>query len=344
MITIDGSTGEGGGQVLRTSLALSMVTGQALRIANIRAGREKPGLLRQHLTAVRAAAEVCGAKVSGDAIGSQELVFEPKGTRAGAYRFAVGTAGSATLVLQTVLPALMLADGPSELTLEGGTHNPWAPPFDFIEMAFVPLLGRMGPQVSLQLERPGFYPAGGGRFTVSVQPIAKLKPLELVDRGEIVERRAKAIVSKLSTNIARRELKVVQDKLGWAEDLLTFASVRDAVGPGNIMFIEIASQHVTEVFTGFGQLGKSSESVACSAVDEARQYMAAGVPVGPHLADQLLVPMAMVGSGRFRTVAPTRHTTTNIEVIQKFMDVGVSVTRVEQDRDVWEIGIRGCRS
>jgi RNA 3'-terminal phosphate cyclase (ATP) len=161
MLTIDGSQSEGGGQVLRSSLALSLVTGRPFAIENIRAGRKKPGLLRQHLTAVLAAAEVSAAEVEGAALASRRLLFRPGRVRAGDYAFRVGTAGSATLVLQTVLPALLLAEGESTLTLEGGTHNPMAPPVDFLENAYLPLVNRLGPRVKVQLVRPGFYPAGG---------------------------------------------------------------------------------------------------------------------------------------------------------------------------------------
>jgi RNA 3'-terminal phosphate cyclase (ATP) len=344
MIIIDGSMGEGGGQVLRTSLGLSLVTGKPFRIENIRAGRRKPGLMRQHLTAMRAATEISAAKVSGDAIGSRELEFEPGEVRPGQYEFAVGTAGSATLVLQTVLPALMVAQGPSQLTLKGGTHNPWSPPFDFLAKAFLPLLNRMGANVKATLVRPGFYPAGGGEFTIAITPAldGKLRPLELMERGEIVLRRARAIVARLPEHIAERELSVVERKLGWTGDSLVVEQTHDSVGPGNIIMLEIASRNVTEVFTAFGEKDVRAEAVANKAVDQARAYLAAGVPVGPHLADQLLVPMAMAaaqGAGRFRTVAPTRHTTTNIEVIQKFMDVAMTVARAEQDRDVWEITV-----
>ena len=164
MIRIDGSFGEGGGQILRTSLSLSLATGKAFRIEKVRAGRERPGLLRQHLTAVLAAAEVGGAEVQGATLGSTELTFSPGAIRAGEYRFSVGTAGSGTLVFQTILPALMLAAKPSRIVIEGGTHNIAAPPFDFLARTFVPLLERMGPKVQLQFERYGFYPAGGGRF------------------------------------------------------------------------------------------------------------------------------------------------------------------------------------
>src|SRR5580704_3876555 len=201
IIQIDGSIGEGGGQILRTALGLSMVTGQPFRIEKIRAGRDKPGLLRQHLTAVNAAAAICGASVEGAAISSRELSFSPGKVKPGEYTFSIGSAGSTTLVLQTVLPALLTANGPSSLTLEGGTHNPHAPPIDFLEKAFLPLINRMGPAVNVTLERAGFYPAGGGRVAVKIRPAAKLSPLEIPERGEIKRRAAKAVVAALPGEI-----------------------------------------------------------------------------------------------------------------------------------------------
>jgi RNA 3'-terminal phosphate cyclase (ATP) len=334
MITIDGSQGEGGGQVIRTSLALSLVTGQPMRISQIRAGRKTPGLLRQHLTAVRAASEISGASVSGDEIGSRDLVIEPGAVRPGQYTFAIGTAGSATLVLQTVLPALMTASGPSRLVLKGGTHNPWAPPFDFLEKTLLPLLARMGPQIDARLVRPGFYPAGGGEFTVDIHPAPHLAPLELMERGETISRTARALVARLAASIGERELSVVGHKLGWPRESLALERVTNSVGPGNAIILQVECRNVTEVFTGFGQLNVRSEAVAARVVDEVRRWLAAGVPVGEHLADQLLVPMALAG-GRFRTVQPSRHTETNIAVIGQF--VGAKITSAEISRDVWEI-------
>jgi RNA 3'-terminal phosphate cyclase (ATP) len=336
LIAIDGSLGEGGGQVLRTALGLALVTGQAFRIVNIRAGRKRPGLLAQHLAAVRAAAQVSGAAATGAAIGSRELAFEPGDVRPGAYEFAVGTAGSATLVLQTVLPALAVACGPSQLLLKGGTHNPWAPPYDFLAKALLPLLGRMGPTMMAELRRPGFYPAGGGEFRVLVRPAPRFGPLELMERGEVLARRARALVARLPEHIARRELQGVRDGLGWSPDCLAVEKCEDSPGPGNVLILEVQSRHVTEVFAGFGRRGVRAEEVAAAVVEEARRYLAAGVPVGEHMADQLLVPLAL-GGGRFRTVAPTRHTQTNIAVIQQFMDVQVRCEEIAPD--VWEIGV-----
>jgi RNA 3'-terminal phosphate cyclase (ATP) len=320
MITIDGSFGEGGGQILRTSLALSLVTGQAFRIQNIRAGRQKSGLLRQHLTAVEAAAKVGNAAVDGAVLGSKELVFKPGKVRPGDYRFAVGTAGSATLVLQAVLPALIIGKEPSRLTLEGGTHNPHAPPFDFLDRAFLPLLNRMGPQVSSKLERTGFFPAGGGRFSIEIAPVEKLTPVDLQSRGENKGRSARAIISNLSPGVANRELKVISEKLGWPRECLHVEEV-ESNGPGNALLLEIAFENITEVFTGFGERGVLAETVAEKVVQEAREYLASGVPIGEHLADQLLLPIALAGSGSFLTGKLTRHTRTNIDVVSKFIPV-----------------------
>ena len=323
MITIDGSQGEGGGQILRSSLSLSLLTGQPFTITNIRAGRAKPGLLRQHLTAVQAATEIGRADVSGAVIGSKELTFKPGAIAPGDYSFAVGTAGSATLVLQTILLPLVTAGAPSTLKIKGGTHNPFAPPFEFLAKAFVPLLERIGARVVPTLVRPGFYPAGGGELTVAITPVAKLTPLELNERGEIRCVRAIAKISALSRNIGQREIDVISEKLTIAKENRRVDEVAGARGPGNIVFVEVESEHVTEVFTGFGEKSVSAEAVAERAVNAAREYLAAGVPVGTYLADQLLLPLAVANGGVFRTLAPSAHTRTNIEVIQKFLNVKI---------------------
>lgn len=215
MLMIDGSLGEGGGQILRTSLALSMITGTPIEINHIRAKRGKPGLRRQHLTALRAAAQISEAAIAGDQIGSKQIKFHPRRTTPGDYRFDVGSAGSTTLILQTILPPLMLADRSSTIELIGGTHNPFAPPVDFLALAFLPILNRMGPRVTLQLERPGFYPAGGGRLRFAIEPAASLKPLAIVRRGEIVRRRCQAVIANLPDHIAERELATVAAALDW---------------------------------------------------------------------------------------------------------------------------------
>jgi len=336
MITIDGSFGEGGGQILRTSLALSLVTGKPFSIHNIRAGRKKPGLMRQHLTAVNAAAEIGLAAIKGNRIGSQAFTFEPETIKPGNFHFAIGSAGSCTLVFQTILPALIIAGGPSEIILEGGTHNPFAPPFDFLEKAFLPVINRMGPTVDAVLEKPGFYPAGGGRFKVSINP-AGLNRFDLLERGNIINKIARAFVANLPVNIANRELKVIREKLVWDRELLKAVEVENSQGPGNILTVEIESDNITEVFTGFGEKGISAEKVAKRAVKAVQEYLAFNVPVGRYLADQLLIPMALAGGGKFRTLSPTKHTTTNAEIIKKFIDVKIDIN--EYDQNQWEIEI-----
>lgn len=338
MIHIDGSYGEGGGQILRTSLALSLVTGKPFKIENIRAGRKKSGLMRQHLTAVNAAASIGQARVTGNAVGSMGVTFEPQAVSSGRFHFAIGTAGSCTLVLQAVLPALLLADGPSEILLEGGTHNPFAPPFDFLDKAFLPLINRMGPEVTAVLERPGFFPAGGGRIRLAVDPVKRLAPLDLIQRGEIKEKKALAMVSNLSEKIARRELKVVANKKGWETASLETIVVEKAQGPGNVFSVEIVSDVVTEVFTGFGQRGVSAEKVAAGAVKEAEDYLARKVAVGRYLADQLLVPLAIAGKGRFSTLPLSRHTTTNIKIIKEFLDMDCHMSA--NDCGQWRVELK----
>jgi RNA 3'-terminal phosphate cyclase (ATP) len=335
MLTIDGSSGEGGGQILRTALALSTVTGKPFRIEKLRAGRPKPGLLRQHLTAVKAAAKISGATVSGAELGSGSLTFTPGSVTAGEFAFAVGTAGSTTLVLQTVLPALMTAYAPSKLVLEGGTHNPAAPPFDFLAKCFLPQINQMGPTAAAELECPGFYPAGGGRFNVRISPAERLRPLEMLERGAIRSIKARAIVANLPRSIAVREIKLVGRLLSLSEDLLIVEEIRGAPGPGNAVVVEIETEHHTEVFTGFGEVDVRAEGVATKVAQEARAYIASGVPVGRHLADQILIPMALAGAGRFRTGPLSRHTTTNLEVIRQFLEVNIDL--VEEPKTIWTV-------
>ena len=320
MIVVDGSLGEGGGQILRTALGLSLVTGTPFRIERIRAGRQKPGLLRQHLTAVEAARAVGDAEVDGATLGSQRVVFRPRRVRPGRHAFAVGTAGSATLVLQTVLPALLVAPEPSTIELEGGTHNPWAPPFDFLARTFLPLVGRMGPRVTATLERCGFYPAGGGRCTVRIDPVAALGPLELTDRGKVRSIVARATVAGgLATSIATRELAVIRTRLGLDRVDARIVEEERSFGPGNVVTVDVESEHVTEVFTGFGERGVRAEAVAERVARDVARYLHAGVPVAEHLADQLLIPLAMAGGGSFDTLELSSHATTNLESVHAFL-------------------------
>ena len=323
MILIDGSQGEGGGQILRSALTLSLLTRKSFRIENIRAGRKKPGLLRQHLTAVEAATRISKAEVAGVEIGSRELSFTPGEILPGEYHFAIGTAGSATLVLQTILLPLATASASSHLILEGGTHNPYAPPFDFLQKAFLPLINRMGPEVTVKLERAGFYPAGGGKLAVSIKPVAKLSPLALMEKGELIGKTARAIICNLPLHIAERELHVIAGKMSIAAERLHVEEIKEGPGVGNVVIIELVYENLTEVFTGFGEANIRAEAVAAKAVKEAQEYLAVGAPVGVHLADQLLLPLAYAGEGAFVTLPLTRHAETNIAIIQQFFAVDI---------------------
>jgi len=336
-VVVDGAQGEGGGQVLRSSLALSLVTGRPLRIHAIRARRRKPGLLRQHLTAVRAAAEVGGAKVEGGELGSTELSFVPGPVRAGDYRFAIGTAGSATLVLETVLWPLLLAPGRSRLVLEGGTHNPLAPPYDFIERSVVPLLGQMGAAVECKLERAGFYPAGGGRMTVEIEGGRSLRPLERLVRGPLVRTGARALVSGLPVSIARRELEVVHERLAWSRRELEVERI-EAHGPGNVLLLELEHGGGTTVIAAFGEKGVRAEDVAGKAVAAVERLLAVDVPIDEHLADQLLVPLALAGGGSFRTTTPSLHTRTNAEIVQRWLPVEIELR--DEGSGAWRVDVR----
>jgi RNA 3'-terminal phosphate cyclase (ATP) len=337
VLTVDGSFGEGGGQILRSSLALSLVTGTPFRIIDIRKRRRRPGLRQQHLTAVRAAATIAQAQLEGDEIGSQQLSFAPRRPTGGEHTFSIGTAGSTTLVLQTILPALALAQEKSTLVLEGGTHNPQSPTFDFLARAYLPLVRRMGPVVRAVLERPGFYPAGGGRFVVSIDPVASLSAFDLLERGPIREQRVTASVAHLPRHIAEREIKTLSEKLRWDRSCFCIEELTDVDGPGNVVIVELVSEHVTQVFSGFGEKGVSAETVAKRLGNEVKEYLRAGVPIGRHLADQLVLLMAIAGSGAFATLSPSSHLTTQVEVIRRFL--GARVRLIPRDNGAWLVEI-----
>jgi RNA 3'-terminal phosphate cyclase (ATP) len=335
LLHIDGSMGEGGGQILRTALALSLCCHTPFRISRIRATRQRPGLQRQHLMAVQAAAAIGRAEVEGAELHSQQLSFTPTGVVAGDYRFDIGSAGSTTLVLQTILPALMLATAPSRLELVGGTHNPLAPPFDFLQSAFLPLLQRMGPQVAVELVRPGFYPKGGGLLRVAITPCRHLTPLHLAERGRLLRQHAVALLCHLPEHIAQRELQVVHDQLRIPREELRIAHDDRAYSPGNVVSLFLESEQLTEVVTGFGQRGVRAEEVASGLVREARRYLGCRAAVGEHLADQLLLPMALAGGGSFTTLQPSRHATTNMAVIERF--TGLAFSHRQRDAATWQV-------
>ncbi|MGP1255637.1 MAG: RNA 3'-terminal phosphate cyclase [Kiloniellales bacterium] len=319
MIIIDGSMGEGGGQVLRSSLSLSAITDQPVRISNVRGKRPRPGLLRQHLTALLAAQQICDGHVSGAELGSREVTFHAGTVRAGEYSFSIGTAGSTSLVLQTVLPILLHADGPSKITLKGGTHNPSSPSFDFLKTAYFPALRAIGYRVDARLSHYGFFPAGGGEIEVEILPTRETRAFALEDRGAEVSRRLECVISNLSSHIAERELGVAGSALDVPEDARHTAT-RHSMGPGNVLCASLKFANVTALFTEFGRQGVSSEKVASNLSKAAKAFLESSAAVTPHLADQLLLPMALAKGGLFTTLAPNLHARTNAEVIGKFLD------------------------
>lgn len=335
MLDLDGA--QGGGQLLRSALSLSLCTGIGFTLGDIRAKRSKPGLMRQHLTAVNAAAQVGSAHVHGAELGATALRFEPGAIRAGDYSFATGSAGSCTLVLQTVLPALWNAEAPSRIRLQGGTHNPLAPSADFLADSFLPRLCDLGVEVDLEVESPGFYPAGGGALQATVKPAGELRACTFESRGELERMDGTALLSALSAEIGLRELAVLQARFGLGEDARHLRQVRPARGPGNALMLRVRHAAHTTTFTGFGERGTTAEAVASRVADEAEAYLRSGACIDEHLADQLLLPMALAGRGSFTTTAPSDHLRSNAALIEKFLPVEIAWE--QQDATTWRVTV-----
>jgi RNA 3'-terminal phosphate cyclase (ATP) len=337
MIIIDGSEGEGGGQVLRYACALSLLTGEAFTIENIRGGREKPGLMRQHATAIEAACVISGAECTGLAVGSDRIGLRPGKVMPGDYHFAVGTAGSTGLVLQTILVPLMLADAPSRVVIEGGTHAMAAPPFEFLARSLLPVINRMGPTISARLVRHGFFPRGGGRIEVDIAP-SPLRPVECIDRGEARGVSATAIIAGVPFDVADRELKTARKILAeWPDDAFVTRQLPAEQGPGNALLIEAEFDHVIEVMSGFGKLGVPAERLAQTAAKRMAGYLASGAFAGPYLQDQLLLPMAFAHGGAFTTVKLSEHTRTAASLIERFTGTCFRASEREDGRNLLEV-------
>lgn len=343
-VLIDGSHGEGGGQILRTAVSLSAVTGRALRIENIRAGRPKPGLAAQHLTAIRSAAAVCAAEVTGAALGSQAIRFEPQSPPvAGTYHFDVadarvgGSAGAATLVLQTLTMPAVFAAGTSRFRIVGGTHIAWSPTFDYVQSVWVPLLRRMGVGIEAELRAYGFYPAGGGEITASIEgsgPVSgsPLRPIDLPERGQLVSIAGRAIAANLPAHIPQRMSDRAYGLLEGTAARVHIEPLRvRAVCAGAALFLAADYEHVRVGFTGLGARGKSSEAVAEEAAGALLAHKRSGAALDRHLADQMLLPLSFAsGPSAFSCEAATRHLKTNAWVIEQF---GVARVTVEERSD-----------
>lgn len=325
--------------MLRTALALSVLTGKAMHIENIRAGRSKPGLRPQHLTAVQAAAAICRARVEGAKLDSQTIHFAPSGpARASDYTFDVaetagrGSAGSVGLVLQTVLLPLATAAGESHLTLRGGTHVPWAPSVDYLRLVFLPTVARMGVTAEVELDRWGFYPAGGGQARVRIQgrPERTLQPLTLADRGEVRRVWGLGVAANLPAHIPQRMVNRARNLLA-AADLKTDLQplrVRGA-GPGAGFFLFVEYEHVVAGFTAYGRKGLPAERVAEAACEALLAHQRTGAPADPHLADQLILPLALAeGTSQVVTSRITNHLLTNLAIVRSFLPVEAHVEGV----------------
>lgn len=349
VIEIDGSYGEGGGQILRTALSLSALTGKPFAMTGVRAGRSKPGLMPQHLAGVLALADVCGARVEGAKIGSTDIQFEPGGeVRPGDYTFDVaevahgGSAGSVTLLLQSLLAPLALAPGPSKLALLGGTHVEWSPTFDFVADVLFPVLSRMEIHATATLVAWGFFPKGGGRVNVEVEPAESLAPLTLSERGELKLIHGRAVACNLKSHIAVRMINRARNMLSAMEVPVQINPERvKGQGAGAVLFLRAEYEHVTAGFSALGEPRKPSEKVAEQACSELMEHDENGAPVTPHLADQLLVPAAVAGGrSEIRTSRVTRHLLTNAHVVRQFLPATVDIEGAEGEPGV--IAVEGA--
>lgn len=330
MIEIDGNYGEGGGQILRTSLSLSCLTGQPFRIVNIRKGRKKPGLMPQHLVSVRAARMVSNASVSGDEKGSTELTFSPDGLRSGDFALDIGTAGSVPLVLQTIIPPLLFAGGKSRVDLQGGTHVPFSPSFHYLAEVFSPMLSRVGAGVHFSIRSYGFYPRGGGNVTAEIKAAGGIKPLDLEARGGLQRIRGYSAVGNLPLSIAERQraaaLELVRDRLRGKVPIEVKLLNVPTPGHGTFIFLLAEYENIRTGFTSLGALGKRAEQVGEEAAREFITYHATGAALDPHLADQIVSYLALAdGASTFTTSAITDHLLTNLWAVTQFHPFRYSV-------------------
>lgn len=333
MIEINGSVGEGGGQILRTALSLSCITGRPFRIANIRRSRPKPGLRRQHLVSILAAARIAGAEVTGATVGSTEVVFSPGKVSSGEYAFPIATAGSTALVLQTLVPPLLITSGESRLSVSGGTHVPFSPSWHYLAGVFAPALALLGGRIELSLDAFGFYPQGGGRVRCRIMPAARLAPLRTEQRGRLVRITGCSAVGNLPRSIAERQRRAALESLGTLQDdgVPVEIEVREvaAVGQGTFLFLRGEYEHAVAGFTSLGSPGKPAETVGGEVADEFLRHHETGMPIDPHLADQLVPYLALAdGESVFNTSRITAHLETNLGITGCFLPIATQLERL----------------
>jgi len=336
MIQIDGSFGEGGGQVLRTALTLSLITDQPFEIFNIRARRKNPGLQPQHLKCVEAALLISNGQAKGDHKGSTHLIFQPGSVLPGDYRIDIGTAGSTSLVLHTIYLPLALKANSSSITITGGTHNQWSPCFHFLSRHWLRYLRQMGFDMKLKMDRAGFYPKGDGKIRVEIAPAVDLKPLKLLKRGELKKIDGISAIANLDFNIAERQRgQSLQrlERLGYQPQIAI--EKMSSRYKGTMMLLQAEFEAGNGCFTALGAIGKRAEKVADEAVDDLVEYLNAEGCIDKYLADQLILPLSIVkGESTFSTSKVTNHLVTNLEVVKQFLDIEMSV-----DGEVGEPGV-----
>lgn len=329
MLALDGSHGEGGGQILRTALALAVTLRRPVALNRIRTGRPKPGLRPQHLTVVRALAAISNAEVAGDALDSTELRFVPRALEAGSYRFDVGavrgSAGSVSLLFQALLLPLASASAPSHLTLIGGTHVPWSPPVHYLTEVFLPALERLGGRATLTLTRWGWYPAGGGEVEASIGPTAGLRGFTPGAPGARLPVTGLSAVSRLPRGIAERQRRRALERLSAAGISAEIALAEDASarGPGTLLFL---AKRGRAGFSALGRRGVPAEQVADEAVDALLAYRASGAAVDERLADQL-VPFLALATADSDVTCPaiSSHLATVAWVVEQFLPVRIEL-------------------
>jgi RNA 3'-terminal phosphate cyclase (ATP) len=331
MIEIDGSFGEGGGQILRTALSLSCLFKKPFRIFNIRKGRKKPGLMPQHITCVRATQLLSNAEVKGNQKGSTELVFLPGEVKGGDFFFDIGTAGSTSLVLQTIIPSLIFSKGKSTIILKGGTHVPFSPSFHYLDRIFAYFLKNIGIDIHLSIESYGFYPKGGGKVKAEVFPAKDIKPLNILGRGQILNLKGYSGVGNLPLSIAERQKNAVLEKIhSGIKDILYPVDIEllsvPTPGQGTFVFLLSETKNSVAGFTSLGERGKRAEVVGEEAASEFLKYYPENSALDPHLSDQIVLYLSLCKEGSaFTTSFITQHVLTNLWVIWLFHEFRYSV-------------------
>jgi len=334
MIDVDGSTGEGGGQILRMAVALSALTGKECRVSNIRAGRPKPGLAAQHIAGIRGVAHLCNADLSGDQIGSAEIVFKPGKIRSGDLRLDVGTAGSITLVMQACLLPVIGSGHESRLTINGGTNVKWSPPVDYLERLLLPMLERMGVRMSIDILRRGFYPQGGGSVTVQVTAPERLAPLDLDVRGELITVEGVCFSQNLPDHICKR-MSHTAKKLMLDKDLKISYDLREGPSTGTGICLFARYEKTILGADCLGEKGLSSEKVGEQASRGLTLEMEGAGTLDVHAADQLLPYMALAeGPSRFRIREASQHLRSVAALLPEFIDIEVRIRKRNEDFEV----------